>query len=40
MMGDNHPYSCDSRTWGTVARSAIIGKAFVRIWPFARVGFL
>jgi signal peptidase I len=40
MIGDNHPFSCDSRTWGTVARSAIIGKAFVRIWPLARVGFL
>ncbi len=40
MVGDNHPYSCDSRTWGTVARSHIIGKAFVRIWPLARLGFL
>jgi signal peptidase I len=40
MMGDNHVFSCDSRTWGPVARSAIIGKAFVRIWPLGRVGFL
>jgi len=38
MMGDNHLISCDSRSWGTVARSAIIGKAFVRIWPLSRVG--
>jgi hypothetical protein len=32
--------SCDSRTWGTVPRSDIIAKAFVRIWPFTRIGFL
>jgi len=40
MMGDNHGNSCDSRTWGTVPRSDIIGKVFVRVWPFSRIGFL
>jgi signal peptidase I len=40
MMGDNRGESCDSRYWGTVPRSAIIGKAFVRIWPFNRIGFI
>ena len=40
MMGDNHSDSCDSRYWGTIARSAIIGKAFLLVWPFARIGFL
>jgi signal peptidase I len=40
MMGDNHSDSCDSRTWGPVPRSDIIGKAFVRIWPLSRIGFL
>jgi signal peptidase I len=40
MMGDNHPDSCDSRTWGTVPRTDIIGKAFIRIWPLSRIGFL
>ena len=40
MMGDNHPNSCDSRMWGTVPRSDIIGRAFVRIWPLSRFGFL
>ena len=33
MMGDNHANSCDSRLWGTVPRSDIIGKVFVKIWP-------
>jgi signal peptidase I len=40
MMGDNRSDSCDSRYWGTVARSAIVGRAFVRIWPLSRFGFL
>jgi signal peptidase I len=40
MMGDNHSDSCDSRYWGSVPRSDIIGKAFVRIWPLSRLGFL
>lgn len=40
MMGDYHSDSCDSRSWGTVPRSDIIGKAFIRIWPLSRLGFL
>ena len=40
MMGDNHGNSCDSRTWGTVPRSDIIGKAFIKIWPLSHFGFL
>ncbi|MGB8196959.1 MAG: signal peptidase I [Acidimicrobiales bacterium] len=40
MMGDNHSDSCDSRMWGPVPRKDIIGKAFVRIWPFSRIGFI
>ena len=40
MMGDNHPDSCDSRFWGSIPRSDVIGKAFLRIWPIGRFGFL
>ena len=40
MMGDNHGNSCDSRTWGTVPRSDVIGKAFIKIWPLSHFGFL
>ncbi len=40
VMGDNHPNSCDSRYWGTVPRSDVIGKVFLRIWPLGRFGFL
>ncbi len=38
MMGDNHADSCDSRSWGPLPASAIIGKVFVRIWPLSRIG--
>jgi len=40
MMGDNHSDSCDSRSWGPITRSEIIGKAFIRIWPISRIGAL
>ena len=40
MMGDNHPDSCDSRMWGSVPKSYVIGKVFLRIWPLSRVGLL
>ncbi len=35
MMGDNHANSCDSRAWGTVPRSDMIGKVFLKIWPLS-----
>ncbi|MGH9046647.1 MAG: signal peptidase I, partial [Acidimicrobiales bacterium] len=39
VMGDDRPVSCDSRYWGTVKRSEIIGKVDMRIWPLGRLGF-
>jgi signal peptidase I len=36
MMGDNHSDSCDSRMWGTVPRSDIIGKVFLKFWPLSQ----
>jgi signal peptidase I len=38
FMGDNRAASCDSRTWGTVPRSALIGPVFATYWPPQRIG--
>jgi len=40
VMGDNRPESCDSRYWGPIAESTIVGKVDMRIWPLSRIGFL
>jgi signal peptidase I len=37
MMGDNREISEDSRVWGTLPRSYIIGEAFVTYWPLRRI---
>jgi signal peptidase I len=36
VMGDNRLGSCDSRTWGTVPRSAFIGPVVATYWPPTR----
>lgn len=38
MMGDNRPSSCDSRMWGTLPESLIVGKVVLRIWPLSHFG--
>jgi signal peptidase I len=41
MMGDNRPSSADSRSsLGTIPREDVVGRAFVVIWPFDRLGGL
>ena len=39
FMGDNRIQSCDSREWGSVPRSNIIGEVFAIYWPPNRIGF-
>jgi len=39
MMGDNRGDSCDSRFWGTIPKSLIVGKVDLRIWPLSRFHF-
>lgn len=40
VMGDNRNHSSDSRVIGPVTKDRIIGKAFVRIYPFSKIGFI
>ena len=36
VMGDNRAGSCDSRSWGLLPRSDIIGKVVATFWPPSR----
>ncbi len=40
VMGDNRTASQDSRYFGTVPESEIVGRAFARFWPLSRLGGL
>ncbi len=40
VSGDNRPYSSDSRAWGPIRKSDIVGRAFFRYWPLAKVGLI
>jgi signal peptidase I len=37
LLGDNRNDSCDSRTWGSVAQSSLIGPVVATYWPPERV---
>jgi len=40
VMGDNRGDSQDSRFFGPISKSLIVGRVFFRIWPISRIGFL
>ena len=39
MLGDNRSDSCDSRTWGAVPRSSLIGPVILTYWPPDRISY-
>ncbi|MCO6453238.1 MAG: signal peptidase I [Caldilineales bacterium] len=40
VMGDNRNNSNDSRSFGAIPFDQVVGRAWVRYWPFTDVGFV
>ncbi len=40
VMGDHRGASSDARQNGPIPQSKVVGRAFVRVWPLSRFGFL
>ncbi|MBU4057726.1 signal peptidase I, partial [Patescibacteria group bacterium] len=40
VMGDNRNASSDSRIWGSLEKSFIIGKTFLQLLPIKKIGIL
>lgn len=40
VMGDNRTHSSDSREFGSVDKSLIIGRAWLRYWPVQDISFI
>jgi signal peptidase I len=40
VMGDNRTVSEDSRYFGTISGSLIVGRVFLQVWPVSSIGFV
>jgi signal peptidase I len=40
VLGDNRVDSADSRVWGVLKGSNLVGRAFIRLWPISKISFL
>jgi signal peptidase I len=40
VMGDNRTGSSDSRVFGPIPQSTVVGRAFVKLWPLGSASWL
>ena len=40
VIGDNRGFSSDSRAWGPIPKTNIVGRAFMRYWPLEKAGII
>ena len=40
VLGDNRPHSSDSRSWGTITKDKITGRAWLVYWPPKNAGLV
>jgi signal peptidase I len=40
VLGDNRANSADSRIFGPIPRSTVVGRAILRVWPIGHTSFL
>jgi signal peptidase I len=40
VMGDNRVVSEDSRYFGSISNSLIVGRVFLQVWPFSHLGLI
>lgn len=40
VSGDNRPHSSDSREWGPIHKSNIVGRGLLRYWPLNKFGLI